>query len=121
MPHNLPKLPAMDDIQDLLRFELDEGRIWMGEERMILLRSSELQGLRRELIESLGMEAVVDLHLGADPIKAVVPPNQRLNEGEPVWLQFDLTRIHFFDPDSGDRLYTTGPEEELECPEPESS
>jgi multiple sugar transport system ATP-binding protein len=73
------------------------------------------------VIESLGMEAVVDLHLGADPIKAVVPPNQRLNEGEPVWLQFDLTRIHFFDPDSGDRLYTTGPEEELECPEPESS
>jgi hypothetical protein len=67
------------------------------------------------------MEAVVDLHLGADPIKAVVPPNQRLNEGEPVWLQFDLTRNHFFDPDSGDRLYTTGPEEELECPEPESS
>ena len=56
MPHNLPKLPAMDDIQDLLRFELDEGRIWMGEERMILLRSSELQGLRRELIESLGMD-----------------------------------------------------------------
>ena len=47
MPHNLPKLPAMDDIQDLLRFELNEGRIWMGEERMILLRSSELQGLRR--------------------------------------------------------------------------
>jgi DNA-binding NtrC family response regulator len=56
MPHNLPKLPAMDDIQDLLRFELNEGRIWMGEERMILLRSSELQGLRRELIESLGMD-----------------------------------------------------------------
>ena len=72
------------------------------------------------MIETLGMEAVVDLHLGTDLIKAVVPPTQRLDEGQAVWLQFDLTRIHFFDPDSGKRLYTTGPEEELECPEPET-
>ncbi|NCF17505.1 MAG: AAA domain-containing protein [Haliea sp.] len=56
MPDNLPQLPAMDDIKDLLRFELEEGRIWMGEERMVLLRSSELRALRRELIDSLGME-----------------------------------------------------------------
>ena len=76
---------------------------------------------RISVIENLGMEAVVDLHLGTDLIKAVVPPNQRLGEGEPVWLKFDLTRIHVFDPDSGNRLYTTGPEEELECPDLESS
>jgi two-component system response regulator HydG len=56
MNNDLPQLPAMDDIQSLLRFELDEGRIWLAEERMVLLRSSELQALRRELIESLGMD-----------------------------------------------------------------
>jgi DNA-binding NtrC family response regulator len=56
MPENLPQLPAIDDVRDLLRFELEEGRIWMAEERMVLLRSSELQALRRELIDSLGMD-----------------------------------------------------------------
>jgi len=56
MSDSLPQLPAMDDIQNLLRFESEEGRIWLAEERMILLRSSELRGLRRELIDSLGME-----------------------------------------------------------------
>jgi ABC-type sugar transport system ATPase subunit len=70
------------------------------------------------VIESLGMEIVVDIHLGDDLIKAVVPSTQRLEEGAPIWLQFDLTRIHFFDPDTGARLHTTGPDEELECPEP---
>ena len=56
MPENLPQLPAIDDVRELLRFELEEGRIWMAEERMVLLRSSELQALRRELIDSLGMD-----------------------------------------------------------------
>ncbi len=56
MNDDLPQLPAVDDIQDLLRFEYEEGRIWLGEERMILLRSSEMQALRRELIDSLGMD-----------------------------------------------------------------
>jgi len=56
MNNDLPQLPAMDDIQSLLRFESEEGRIWLAEERMVLLRSSEMRGLRRELIDSLGME-----------------------------------------------------------------
>lgn len=56
MSQELPDLPAIDDIQNLLRFEPEEGRIWLGEERMVLLRSSELRGLRRELIDSLGMD-----------------------------------------------------------------
>jgi len=56
MSQELPDLPAIDDIQNLLRFEPEEGRIWLAEERMVLLRSSELRALRRELIESLGMD-----------------------------------------------------------------
>jgi ABC-type sugar transport system ATPase subunit len=68
------------------------------------------------VIENLGMELVVDLQLGTDWIKAIVPPTQKLDEGAPAWLQFEPTRIHFFDADSGSRLYTT-PEEEWECPD----
>lgn len=56
MTDNLPDLPALDDIQELLRFEPEEGRIWLAEERMVLLRSSELQALRKEMIESLGID-----------------------------------------------------------------
>ena len=56
MIDNLPDLPALDDLQELLRFEPEEGRIWLAEERMVLIRSSELQALRKEIIESLGMD-----------------------------------------------------------------
>lgn len=56
MTPELPTLPAMDDLWNLLRFESDEGRIWLERERMILLRSSEMRALRRELITSLGIE-----------------------------------------------------------------
>ena len=56
MTDNLPDLPALDDLQSLLRFEPEEGRIWLAEERMVLLRSSELQALRKEIIESLGID-----------------------------------------------------------------
>ncbi len=56
MNETLPSLPPMRDLRELLRFEAREGRIWLGEERMILLGSSEMRALRRELIESLGIE-----------------------------------------------------------------
>ena len=56
MNETLPSLPPMQDLRELLRFEANEGRIWLGEERMILLGSSEMRALRRELIETLGIE-----------------------------------------------------------------
>ena len=56
MIESLPQLPSMDDLRELLRFEVEEGRIWLAEERMILLRSSEMRALRRELIDSLGLD-----------------------------------------------------------------
>jgi len=67
------------------------------------------------VIEPLGGETVVDLLLGPDIIKAVVPPAQRLDEGQAVWIQFDPDRIHVFDAASGARRYTTGQTARLEC------
>ncbi|MFK8162338.1 MAG: XylR N-terminal domain-containing protein [Lewinella sp.] len=49
MEQELPELPAIDDLQKLLRFETEE-------ERMVLLRSSQMQALRKEMIESLGID-----------------------------------------------------------------
>ncbi len=56
MSQDLPQLPSMRDLWDLLRFQSEEGQIWLAEERMILLRSSEMRALRKELMESLGLE-----------------------------------------------------------------
>ena len=67
------------------------------------------------MIEPLGSETVVDLDLGPNTIKAIVPADQRLTEGQAVWLRFDPERIHFFDLASGARRYTTGQSARLEC------
>jgi multiple sugar transport system ATP-binding protein len=67
------------------------------------------------VIEPLGGETVVDLLLGTDIIKAVVPAAQQFNEGQAVWLRFDPERIHFFGATSGTRRFTTGQTARLEC------
>jgi len=39
-----------------LRFDMEEGAIWLGEQRMILLHTAALGALRKELIDTLGVE-----------------------------------------------------------------
>lgn len=51
---------AYPDIKDLagrLHFSPVDGRIWLDDSRMILLRTEALGALRQELIESLGIES----------------------------------------------------------------
>ena len=67
------------------------------------------------VVEPLGGETVVDLHLGSDLVKAVVPPTQRLEERRHVWLNIDPARIHLFDARTGQRIYTTGQAEPFAC------
>lgn len=55
MSEDLQQLPPLDDLWSRLKFDSENGRIWLADERMILLRGSEMGALRRELIESLGM------------------------------------------------------------------
>jgi len=62
--------------------------------------------------------ADVEQHISVT--KAVVPPTQRLDEGQYVWLRFEPTCIHFFDVQSEDRVYSSKPAEELECPLPDT-
>lgn len=67
------------------------------------------------VIEPLGGETIVDLHLGPDMIKAVVPPTQQVEERANLWLDFEAGRIHLFDSATGARLYTTGQAKKLKC------
>lgn len=45
-----------EDLRKLVHFSAKEGTIWLAENRMLLLHVMALAGLRRELIESVGME-----------------------------------------------------------------
>jgi DNA-binding NtrC family response regulator/predicted hydrocarbon binding protein len=50
------RVPAIHDLAKRLRFAPQQGRIWLDEQRMMLMHVSSLGALRQELIESLGKE-----------------------------------------------------------------
>jgi two-component system, NtrC family, response regulator HydG len=49
--------PDIKDLASRLHFSPVDGRIWLDDSRMILLRTEALGALRQELIESLGIES----------------------------------------------------------------
>lgn len=55
MPNHL-KYPPDTDLRRLLRFAPEEGAIWLGERRMVLLHTASLGALRQDLINSIGLE-----------------------------------------------------------------
>jgi multiple sugar transport system ATP-binding protein len=50
--------------------------------------------------EPLGSETILDVKVGDDILKAVVPPTFTSSTGDSVWLALDLDRIHLFDKQS---------------------
>ncbi|KAI5916101.1 sigma-54-dependent Fis family transcriptional regulator [Thauera sp. 2A1] len=50
------RYPEDSDLRRLLRFSSEDSLIWLGEHRMVLLHAGALAELRKELIESVGME-----------------------------------------------------------------
>ncbi len=52
----VPDYPDISDLLSRVHFTPQHGRIWLDDQRMLLLQSSMLGALRRELIESLGVE-----------------------------------------------------------------
>ena len=47
-------VPSYGDLLERIRFEPEAGRIWLDEQRMLLLHTATFGALRHELIESLG-------------------------------------------------------------------
>jgi multiple sugar transport system ATP-binding protein len=70
---------------------------------------------RVSVVEPLGSETIVDVQLGRDIIKAIVPPTQHLNEKQEIWTAFDMARVHVMDTQSGARIYTTGQAGAMQC------
>lgn len=50
------KLMEQFNLRSRLRFNIEEGNIWLDENRMLLLHASALGALRKELIQSLGIQ-----------------------------------------------------------------
>ena len=48
--------PDITDLVSRIHFAPEQGRIWLDNQRMVLLHSSALGVLRRELIESIGLQ-----------------------------------------------------------------
>jgi len=79
--------PTFDDLTEVLHFALGDGRIWLNDQRMILMQSSVLGRLRGEIIDALGFEA-------AKAIFMRVGYMQGVRDAELIrkrWPQEDLT------------------------------
>ena len=50
------RYPQDRDLRSLVRFCADKGMIWLDEHRMILMHAAALSALRKELIDSLGID-----------------------------------------------------------------
>jgi DNA-binding NtrC family response regulator len=48
--------PESNDLRELIRFSEKDGTIWLAENRMVLMHTSALGSLRKELIGSVGKE-----------------------------------------------------------------
>jgi two-component system response regulator HydG len=58
---NATASPTFDDLTNSLFFSPGDGRIWLNDQRMFLLHTASFGALRRELIETLGVERAREL------------------------------------------------------------
>lgn len=112
-------LPTIPELASRIHFDAREGRIWLDDQRMLLLHASALGVLRQELIESQGVDKarglitrlgynsgahdadLVGKLRGAEPKEAILlGPKLHMLEGvarvEPVSLEVDEERGLFF-------------------------
>ncbi len=114
------RYPQNNDLRCLVHFCAEKGLIWLDESRMILMHAAALAELRKELINSVGIdqarriltrmgyasgvrdaELAKKIRLGQSLQDAfVVGPQLHMLEGmvhvSPVKLDFDLEGGHFF-------------------------
>lgn len=53
---NTPVFPSDRDLRRLLRFSRMDGRIWLAGQRMLLMHVNTLRAMRKEIIQSFGLE-----------------------------------------------------------------
>jgi DNA-binding NtrC family response regulator len=53
--------PTLADLAGALQFALGDGRIWLNDERMVMMQTRVLGNLRKAVIDSVGMDAARNL------------------------------------------------------------
>ena len=56
------------------------------------------------VVENMGEEDIVQIKVGANFIKAIVPIDIKARIGERVFLHFKEGKVHFFDTDTEERI-----------------
>ena len=74
------RFPDLTDLLARLRFSTSDGCIWLDEQRMLLVHAKAMGSLRREMIESLGMDVARGLFTRMG-YQAGMPPPIRLSDG----------------------------------------
>ncbi|CDY79092.1 Positive regulator of phenol hydroxylase [Caballeronia glathei] len=114
------RYPDIADLMSRLHFSPGDGRIWLDDQRMLLVHTGAVGTMRRELIESLGIDAARGLltrmgyHSGARDAELArkvrpdnsitemfaVGPQLHMLEGmtvvEPVRLEIDVERGKYY-------------------------
>ena len=114
------RYPDIADLMSRLHFVPEEGRIWLDDQRMVLTHTGAIGAMRRELIESLGLDAArglltrmgynsgardAELARKVRPDNSVaemfaVGPQLHMLEGitavEPVRLEIDVERGKYY-------------------------
>ncbi len=60
--------------------------------------------MRLDLVEPLGQEVLVSARVGGHEVTARLPPGAGHAAGQDITLSFDPEALHFFDPDSRERI-----------------
>ena len=89
--------PTVADISECLFFSPGDGRIWLQDQRMILLHSEALGSLRRELIDSIGLDKARGLLTRAGYVSGARDARlvrQQWPDAEPQAAAIAGTRLH---------------------------
>ena len=89
--------PHLSDLTECLFFAPGDGRIWLNDQRMVLMHTASIGTLRRELIETLGLDRARGLltrtgyESGARDARLV---REHFPDAEPVPTFMAGTRLH---------------------------
>jgi hypothetical protein len=54
---DLPEMPDMADLMGRMSFSFSDGRIWLDDQRMLLIHAKSLGALRHDMIDVFGLDA----------------------------------------------------------------
>ncbi len=89
--------PTLNDFAEHLFFSPGDGRIWLNDQRMILMRSGTMGVLRKELVSSLGMQKARGLLTRASyfsGVRAAELVREQCADADPVTMLLSGTKLH---------------------------